>query len=110
MAEVETSPFEDARWYVFADTSTSAKSKVTAHLRTLGLGATHLQARRTGLVRSSGYEYSREQIRTGQRVHGKDVTVEGDTMEGTDLTGKEIGAGRESSDKSLSRWRVDMEA
>jgi hypothetical protein len=110
MPAVDTSPFNDTRWYCWAETSTSAKAQVTAHLKTLGLGVTHLKAKRTGLVRPAGYEFSRDQIRTGQRVKGKDVTVEGDEMEGTDLTGKEIGMGRESSDKDLSRWAVDLAA
>jgi len=111
MAQVDASPFEDARWYVWADTATSAKAQVTAHLRTLGLkGAMHLKAKPTGLVRPMGYEYSREQIRTGQRIGGKDVTVEGDALEGTDLLGREIGMGRESSEKDLLRYRVDLAA
>jgi hypothetical protein len=108
MATVDASPFVDARWYCWADTSTSAKAQVSAHLRKLGLKGFSLKAKRTGLVRPQGYEYSRQQIRTGQRVKGKDVTVEGDEMEGTDLLGREIGAGNESSDKDLSRWRVDI--
>ncbi|GAG49833.1 unnamed protein product [marine sediment metagenome] len=110
MAQVDASPFEDARWYVWADTAASAKAQVTAHLRRHGLEVSHLQAVRTGLVRPMGYEYSRKQIRTGQRINGKDVTVEADALEGTDLLGREIGGGRESSDKDMARWRVDLAA
>ena len=107
---VNPSTLVDARWYVWADTSLSARKQVGAYLNAQGLKGISLRAVRTGVTRPQGYEYAREQIRTGVRQHGKDVTVEGDTMEGTDLTGKEIGAGSEASDKSLSRWRVDVAA
>jgi hypothetical protein len=108
MAEVEPSALVDARWYCWADTAASAKAQVSAHLKTIGLKGVSLRTSRTGLVRPMGYEYSRQQIRTGQRVGGKDVTVEGDALEGTDLLGREIGKGSESSDKDLARWRVDI--
>ena len=108
MSDVTTSAFEDTRWYCWADTKAKAVAKVTAYLKTLAVEGIPLTAVRTGLIRPQGYDYQRQQIRTGVRKKGADVTFEDVEQDGTDLLGREIGAGREASDKSLSRWRVDV--